>query len=163
MDPVPASQVGPIAVVAIESWVLVARALFVVAGTLVASNSVEIMIASMRLRYAMRGQAAEDVARALDALGEQPPYSPFRNALAWLIISVSGIIGAMFFIYGGQITYGRQDGLTSQFGVFVIWTGLATGVVFRAADRSVKPRLIWRACAIFGVAGFALTMGEALL
>lgn len=164
MDSTAAASLSPLLALLLESWVLVARALFIVAGVLVASNSAEIMLRSIHLKRAMRsGSPRAHLAFALNNLAEEPPYSPFNNALAWFIISCGGIVGATVFIYSGQITIGRQDNLISQLGVMAIWTGLATGVVCRAADRSKRPRNIWLAAAIFGGFGFALTVGEILL
>lgn len=147
---------------AIESWILVARALFIVSAILVAFNCIQIIGRSVALRRAMANEAEDKIALALNALAEEPPHNPLRNAIAWLIISLGGIVGALIFIYGSQVALAASNSVVTKMGAITVWSSLATATVWRAADRSKRPYLIWRAAAIFGTAGFLLTFGEAV-
>lgn len=126
-------------IVALEAAVLVARALSIVAGVLVCLDSAKIISGI-----------------------EQPIHNPRGNALAWATIAIGAVIGGAALIYLGRVSYGRMGTVGNVYVGALVWTSISTGLVWRASIRSHRPRMIWGSALIFGIAGLALTLGEAL-
>lgn len=124
-------------IVIVAAAKLTAQALAFVAGALVCFDSFKIMTGI-----------------------ERPAHHPKGNALAWGLIALTAIAGAVVFIYTGQAGYPLINPV-NQLATLAIWLGLSFGLVWRAAIRSYRPFLLLASATIFYWAGFGLTLLEA--
>lgn len=87
---------------------------------------------------------------------ERPPHNPQRNAVGWALLAFTAALGGSGLIYFGQPTVGGQDGMWPNLVVAFIWSGWATGLVYRASVRAQRGWMIWAAMAIIVGAGTIL-------
>ncbi len=123
----------------IRAAILAARTLAIVAGVLVLLDSFKIVTGI-----------------------ERPQHHPQGNAIAWGIIAAAALIGASGLLYFGEINSGLSGNLWGEISALIVWAGFAAGLSYRDAIRSLRPRLIVKAAALFFLAGFALATMEAL-
>lgn len=123
----------------ITAATLAARALAIVAGMLVCLDSFKIMTGI-----------------------EHPAHHPKGNALAWGLIAITAFAGSVAFIYIRQFSPTSAHSWTGQATTLGLWFGLSAGLVWRAAIRSFRPGLLFLSGAIFYLAGFGLSVAEAL-
>lgn len=89
---------------------------------------------------------------------EKPPHNPIQNANAWAILSVTAAVGGAGLISYGQPTIGGQSGFWPNLIILFIWTGLATGLVYRASTRAHRSIYIWASSTLFITAGSVISL-----